>query len=218
MTDVMKAIILGIIEGLTEFLPVSSTGHLILAGHLLSFEGQTAITFKIVIQLGAVMAVLLLYWKRYLAIGANLIRMDFSPSKGLNVIHMMLAMLPALILYLLFKDTIKSQLFGPIPVLIGLVAGGLLMIIAARSRRTETAETMDRIHYKQAFGIGLFQCLALWRDFRDRVRRFQAAFCLAPVKKPPPILRSLFPCLLCLVQACWTCTIVENCWTLTIYS
>ncbi len=165
MTDVMKAIILGIIEGLTEFLPVSSTGHLILAGHLLSFEGQTAITFKIVIQLGAVMAVLLLYWKRYLAIGANLIRMDFSPSKGLNVIHMMLAMLPALILYLLFKDTIKSQLFGPIPVLIGLVAGGLLMIIAARSRRTETAETMDRIHYKQAFGIGLFQCLALWPGF-----------------------------------------------------
>jgi undecaprenyl-diphosphatase len=165
MTDVVKAIILGIIEGLTEFLPVSSTGHLILAGNLLSFEGDAAITFKIVIQLGAVMAVLILYWKRYLEIGANLIRMDFSQSKGLNVIHMILAMLPALILYLLFKDTIKSQLFGPTPVLIGLVAGGLLMIIAARSRRTETADTMDGINYKQAFGIGLFQCLALWPGF-----------------------------------------------------
>ncbi|MEK4976263.1 undecaprenyl-diphosphate phosphatase [Bacillus sp. FSL K6-6540] len=165
MTDVIKAIILGIIEGLTEFLPVSSTGHLILAGNLLSFEGDAAITFKIVIQLGAVMAVLILYWKRYLEIGANLIRMDFSQSKGLNVIHMILAMLPALILYLLFKDTIKSQLFGPTPVLIGLVAGGLLMIIAARSKRTATADTMDGINYKQAFGIGLFQCLALWPGF-----------------------------------------------------
>lgn len=165
VTDVVKAIILGIIEGLTEFLPVSSTGHLILAGNLLSFEGDAAITFKIVIQLGAVMAVLILYWKRYLEIGANLIKMDFSQSKGLNVIHMILAMLPALILYLLFNDTIKSQLFGPTPVLIGLVAGGLLMIIAARSRRTKTADTMDGINYKQAFGIGLFQCLALWPGF-----------------------------------------------------
>lgn len=109
MTEVIKAIILGIIEGLTEFLPVSSTGHLILAGNLLNFEGDAAITFKIVIQLGAVMAVLILYWKRYLEIGANLIRLDFSQSKGLNVVHMILAMLPALIIYLLFKDTIKAN-------------------------------------------------------------------------------------------------------------
>ncbi|WP_454190915.1 undecaprenyl-diphosphate phosphatase [Paenibacillus sp. Marseille-Q7038] len=165
MTDVIKAIILGMIEGLTEFLPVSSTGHLILAGDLLNFEGDAAITFTIVIQLGAVMAVLILYWKRYMEIGSNLIKMDFSQSKGLNVIHMILAMLPALILYLLFKDIIKKQLFGPLPVLIGLVAGGLLMIIAARSRRTKIADTMNGINYKQAFGIGLFQCLALWPGF-----------------------------------------------------
>ncbi len=165
MTDVIKAILLGIIEGLTEFLPVSSTGHLILAGNLLNFEGDAAITFKIVIQLGAVMAVLILYWKRYMEIGSNLVKMDFSQSNGLNVIHMIVAMLPALIVYLLFKDTIKSHLFGPIPVLIGLVTGGLLMIIAARSRRTEITDTIDGINYKQAFGIGLFQCLALWPGF-----------------------------------------------------
>nr|WP_154896356.1 undecaprenyl-diphosphate phosphatase [Paenibacillus xylanexedens] len=165
MTDPIKAIILGIIEGLTEFLPVSSTGHLILAGNLLDFEGDAAITFKIVIQLGAVMAVLILYWKRYMEIGSNLIKLDFSASKGLNVIHMILAMIPALIVYLLLKDTIKSQLFGPTPVLFGLIAGGLLMIIAARSKRTTRVDTMDRISYKQAFGIGLFQCLALWPGF-----------------------------------------------------
>lgn len=165
MTDVIKAIILGIIEGLTEFLPVSSTGHLILAGDLLNFEGDAAITFKIVIQLGAVMAVLILYWKRYMEIGSNLIKMDFSQSKGLNAIHMILAMLPALIVYLLLKDTIKNQLFGPTPVLIGLIAGGVLMIIAARSKRTKYVDTIDLISYKQAFGIGLFQCLALWPGF-----------------------------------------------------
>lgn len=129
---------------------------------MLNFEGDAAITFKIVIQLGAVMAVLILYRKRYMEIGSNLIKIDFSQSKGLNVVYMILAMLPALIVYLLFKDTIKTQLFGPIPVLIGLVAGSLLMIIAARSRRTEVTDTMDEINYKQAFGIGLLQCLALW--------------------------------------------------------
>ncbi|MBM6385129.1 MAG: undecaprenyl-diphosphate phosphatase [Paenibacillus sp.] len=153
MTDPIKAIILGIIEGLTEFLPVSSTGHLILAGSLLDFEGDAAITFKIVIQLGAVMAVLILYWKRYMEIGSNLIKLDFSASKGLNIIHMILAMLPALIVYLLLKDTIKSQLFGPTPVLFGLIAGGLLMIIASRSKRTTSIDTMDRIS------------LALWPGF-----------------------------------------------------
>lgn len=165
MTDAIKAIILGIIEGLTEFLPVSSTGHLVLAGDLLKFEGDTAVTFKIVIQLGAVLAVLLLYWKKYLSIGVNMLKMDFSKSKGLNAIHMILAMIPALIVYLLFKDMIKTHLFGPEPVLIGLVAGAILMIFAARSRGTKTAETVDHLNYKQAFGIGLFQCLALWPGF-----------------------------------------------------
>jgi undecaprenyl-diphosphatase len=164
MHDILIAIILGIVEGLTEFLPVSSTGHLILVGHLFDFEGQAADTFKIVIQLGAVMAVLVLYWNRYMDILKNLLKFDFK-AKKLNAIHMILAMIPALIVYLIFKDVIKNVLFGPGPVLISLIAGGVLMIIAARVKRKVTAEETDDISYKQAFGIGVFQCLALWPGF-----------------------------------------------------
>lgn len=164
MYDFISAIILGILEGLTEFLPVSSTGHLILAGHLLGFEGDAATTFKIVIQLGAVTAVLILYWNRYMQILKDLLKFRF-PAGKLNALHMIAAMIPALIVYLIFKDVIKGQLFGPAPVLIGLIIGGILMMIAVRVKRKVTAEETDDITYKQAFGIGLFQCLALWPGF-----------------------------------------------------
>jgi undecaprenyl-diphosphatase len=164
MQDFINAIILGIVEGLTEFLPVSSTGHLILTGDLLGFDGEAKKTFMIVIQLGAVMAVLLLYWKRYMSMLKDMVKLDFKKKK-LNVIHMILAMIPALIVYLLFNDFIKSVLFGSGPVLISLVAGGILLIIAARVKRKITAEETDDITYKQALGIGIFQCLALWPGF-----------------------------------------------------
>lgn len=165
MNDIISAIILGILEGLTEFLPVSSTGHLILAGHLLGFEGDAANTFKVVIQLGAVLAVLVLYWRRYMDILKDLLVLDFSKKNKLNAIHIVLAMIPALIVYLIFKDYIKQVLFGPGPVLIGLVIGGILMIVASRAKRKVTSEETDDITYKQAFGIGLFQCFALWPGF-----------------------------------------------------
>lgn len=165
MQDFINAIILGIIEGLTEFLPVSSTGHLILAGDLLGFEGDAATTFKIVIQLGAVMAVLILYWKRYLDIAKGLVTLNFREKKKLNAVHMVLAMIPALIVYLLFNDFIKDVLFGSAPVLISLIVGGILLIVATRVKRKVTAEETDDISYKQALGIGLFQCLALWPGF-----------------------------------------------------
>jgi undecaprenyl-diphosphatase len=165
MIDLLKAVILGIVEGLTEFLPVSSTGHLILVGNMLGFEGDAETTFKIVIQLGAVMALLVLYWSRYMGILKDLLAFNFQEKKKLNALHMILAMIPALIVYLIFKDIIKGTLFGPGPVLIGLVVGGILLIIAAQWKREVTAEESDDITYKQAFGIGLFQCLALWPGF-----------------------------------------------------
>lgn len=165
MYDIFSAIILGIVEGLTEFLPVSSTGHLILVGELLGFKGETATTFKIVIQLGAVMAVLVLYWKRYMVILKDLLAFNFSTKNKLNAVHLIIAMIPALIAYMIFKDFIKTELFDPAPVLISLIIGGILMIIAARVKRKVTAENTDDITYKQALGIGLFQCLALWPGF-----------------------------------------------------
>jgi len=82
MYDIFCAILLGIVEGLAEFLPISSTGHLILAGHLLGYEGEAADTFKIVIQLGAVLAVLVLYWKRYMDILKGLMTFNFTEKKS----------------------------------------------------------------------------------------------------------------------------------------
>ena len=159
MLDLVKAIIMGIVEGLTEFLPVSSTGHLILVGHLLGFDGERAKTFEVVIQFGAVLAVLVLYFKRFTII------LQFKLNKGMNFIHILLAMLPAGIIGLLLHSVIKQYLFGPSTVLIGLVLGGILMIVAERSKREVTAEELDDISYKQAFIIGCFQILALWPGF-----------------------------------------------------
>jgi undecaprenyl-diphosphatase UppP len=161
MHELIQAIVMGIVEGLTEFLPVSSTGHLILTGHLLGFTGDRAKTFEVVIQLGAVLAVLVLYRQRF----ARLLNFKFGPGSGLNALHIALAMLPAGVAAVLLHSFIKTYLFGPQTVLIGLVLGGILMIAADRSKRTVTAEELDDITYKQAFLIGCFQLLSLWPGF-----------------------------------------------------
>ncbi|MED4601557.1 undecaprenyl-diphosphate phosphatase [Paenibacillus validus] len=163
MNDFWSAVILGIVEGLTEFLPVSSTGHMILTAHLIGFTGEKAKTFEIVVQLGAVLAVFVLYWRRFF--GFLNLKRSLSNSGRVNLIHIALAMLPAVVVGLALHDLVKKYLFGPGTVLISLVAGGILIIIADRARVRVTAETMDDITYKQAFGIGLFQCLALWPGF-----------------------------------------------------
>lgn len=160
MSDLIKAIIMGIIEGLTEFLPVSSTGHLILTADLLNFTDERAKTFEVVIQFGAVLAVLMLYRKRFI----NLLNFNFK-SKGLNALHILLALIPAGVFGVVLHGVIKDYLFSSATVLIGLVAGGVLMIAADRIKRKVTAEELDDITYKQAFAIGLFQILALWPGF-----------------------------------------------------
>lgn len=168
MHSLLVAAILGVAEGLTEFLPVSSTGHMIIVGHLLGFEGDTAKTFEVVIQLGSILAVVVMFWRRLF----GLIGIHFGKpahegtGKGrLTLGHILLGMIPAVVLGLVFHDTIKS-LFNPVNVMYALVVGGLLLIAAECLKPKEPrAPGLDDMTYRQAFMIGCFQCLALWPGF-----------------------------------------------------
>lgn len=164
MADWLIGLIMGAVEGLTEFLPVSSTGHMILVGHLIGFEGDTAKTFEVVVQLGSISAVVVLFWKRlWSLVGIGRVNEKSGPS--LNLLHIIIGMIPAGVLGFLFHDLIKEVLFGPKPVVIGLIAGGILMIVAEKFSKPSTAQTLDEITYKQAFTIGMFQCFSLWPGF-----------------------------------------------------
>ncbi|MGG0241046.1 undecaprenyl-diphosphate phosphatase [Bacillus rhizoplanae] len=163
MSDTIIAFILGIIEGLAEFLPISSTGHLILAGHLLGFEGERAKTFEIVIQLGAILAIAVLYHKRLVSLFN--IKPLLQKEKKFNALHVVLGVFPAVIAGLLLHDVIKTYLFQAHTVVIGLVAGAILMIFAEVKKTEATAYSLDDLTYRQALTIGLFQCLAVYPGF-----------------------------------------------------
>ncbi|GAB6422934.1 bacitracin resistance undecaprenyl-diphosphatase [Bacillus cereus] len=162
MADWLIGLIMGAVEGLTEFLPVSSTGHMILTGHLIGFEGDKAKTFEVFVQLGSILAVVVVFWKRLWSL-VGIGKVTQGPS--LNLLHIIIGMIPAGLLGFLFHDKIKDLLFGPGPVVVGLIAGGILMIVAEKFSKKEVATTLDQITYKQALMIGLFQCLALCPGF-----------------------------------------------------
>ncbi|WP_123040499.1 undecaprenyl-diphosphate phosphatase [Cohnella candidum] len=167
MSHIVTAIIQGIIEGLTEFLPVSSTGHLILSGDLMSFKGDKADTFEVFIQLGAILAIVVLYWRKYLSL-LGIVKNEVSQEANghsLNLGHIIVACLPAMAMGLVLNKVIKNYLFSPYTVLIGLVVGGVFMIYAERNAKPAKAQSMDGLSYRQALQIGLFQCLALWPGF-----------------------------------------------------
>ncbi|OIQ48943.1 Undecaprenyl-diphosphatase [Pseudodesulfovibrio hydrargyri] len=157
------AIILGIVEGLTEFLPISSTGHLIIAGHLLNFTGPKAETFEIVIQLGAILAVVVLYWDRFVGLLFPDKSRKFSGVYGLWLLF--LTSLPASVLGLLTHHYIKEYLFSPFTVAVALAVGAVLIFVVEGMDNRSTTLTLDEITPKTALGIGLFQCLALWPGF-----------------------------------------------------
>ena len=162
MDNLWVAFILSIVEGLTEYLPVSSSGHLVLVGDLLNFSGETAATFQVVIQLGAIMAVVVLYWGRFWGL---LRPQQGVPFAGLRGIWMLfLTCVPACVLGLLLHSQIKS-LFTPSMVLIPFVIGALLMIFVERRQFHPRYETLDDMTPGLAFGIGCFQCLALFPGF-----------------------------------------------------
>lgn len=165
MSEILIAFILGCVEGLTEFLPISSTGHMILVGHFLGFSGEKAATFEIIIQLGSILAVVVVFWRKMFGlIGLHFGQKRVKDQPHLTLIHIILGMIPAVILGLLFHSTIKTW-FAIHTVIISLFVGGILLIIAEKFRPAVLAETVDQISYRQAFAIGLFQCLALFPGF-----------------------------------------------------
>ncbi|MBM7693754.1 undecaprenyl-diphosphatase [Peribacillus deserti] len=168
MHEIIIAFILGIVEGLTEFAPVSSTGHLILTGHLLGFEeSRRSSTFEVFIQLGSILAVVVVFWNRLRGLfGLGPERVNSKSGSGLNLIHVLLGILPFMVLGLLFHGYIKDVLFSGRTVVIGLIAGAVLMIAAELlGRNQKTSLDLDQISYKQALVMGLVQCLALWPGF-----------------------------------------------------
>lgn len=165
MSELWIAFILGVIEGLTEFLPISSTGHLILASSLLGFSGEKETTFMITIQLGAILAIVVLYRERF----RSLVRVPKWSDQTFNLLHVAFGIAPFLAAGYLFSGKIKEVLFSPLTVAIGLVLGALLMIVAQLKAKKwdeeEVVPSLDDLTYRQAFVIGLFQCLALWPGF-----------------------------------------------------
>ncbi len=170
MNEIVIAIIFGMVEGLTEFLPVSSTGHLILAGNGLDYTGEKANAFSVFIQLGAVFAVIGYFRQR---IGRVLRAVPGGPAEASNphelsqeaarrfLLCVVLGFIPAAIMGLLFEETIEEVLFHPQPVALALIVGGVAMLIVEKLRPASKTEIAESIGLSQAWWIGVAQCMAL---------------------------------------------------------
>lgn len=166
----LHAIILGLVEGITEYLPVSSTGHLIIAASLLGLDHPPEVkrnvdAFDIVIQGGAILAVLGLYWPRVVQMLRGLVGRD--PAGLRLAVNILIAFIPAAALGLKLHDRIEEKLFHPVPVLAALALGGILMIVIGRWQKSalggSTNETrIEDLTWKQALIIGMLQCFSLW--------------------------------------------------------
>jgi undecaprenyl-diphosphatase len=155
----VKAALMGIVEGLTEFLPISSTGHLILAGSLLGFTDDKSKVFDIAIQTGAIFAVILVYWQRLSTTATSLGSNSNSRRFALNVL---VGFLPAVVLGLLFGKVIKAHLFIPTVVATTFIVGGLIILWVERRQAVEVrVQSVDDMTLADALKVGLVQCLAM---------------------------------------------------------
>jgi undecaprenyl-diphosphatase len=158
MADWIAAIILGLVEGLTEFIPVSSTGHLLLLGHFLGFESEGK-TFEIVIQLGAILAIISVYFQRLWQLAT---RWPHDPKVRHFIIGVVIAFLPAAVAGVLLYPIIKEILFeSPAVICVALIIGGVLLLMVDRMKKVPTYLDVNTYPLRVYFLIGLFQCLAL---------------------------------------------------------
>jgi undecaprenyl-diphosphatase len=155
----VKAAIMGVVEGLTEFLPVSSTGHLILAGALLGFDDDKAKVFDIAIQTGAIFAVILVYWQK---IRATLVALPTERQAQRFALNVFIGFIPAVILGLLFGKAIKAHLFTPVVVASTFIIGGFIILWAEKRQQTAVRiQDVDEMSPLDALKVGLVQCLAM---------------------------------------------------------
>ncbi len=165
MEQYLIAVVVGIVEGLTEFLPVSSTGHMIIVGHVLGFDGPLADVFDVFVQLGAILSVIFIYKERF----RRLFTKDgWDMHKGLSVWHIAAGIVPVMLVAYLCYSSIKKYLFSPFTVAIGLILGALLLMYAehkTKGKESELVDDVDKISIKQAVWVGIYQFLSLWPGF-----------------------------------------------------
>ena len=187
---IFKSIILALIEGVTEFIPVSSTGHMILVGNWIEFTGEKAAAFEIFIQLGAILAVVVIYKDKFLGLiprknpEKSIISSFLNGDEHPTVLHFLAGITPILIAGLLMHGVIKTYLFSPITVAIGLIVGGILMIIVEKLPIQMKVEQVENITLRQAFIIGIGQCLAVWPGMSRSGSTMITSLCLGIRHRP----------------------------------
>lgn len=159
MDTTLTAILLGILEGLTEFLPVSSTGHLILASEFLGYNPAQWAQFNIVIQLGAIMAVVVTYWRTFWAMGTGFFRRE--PEALRFVRNILLGFMPAAVIGLFAKDAIDVMLETPLVVAVALIVGGVAILLIERLITPKAEQGVANLPWQTAIGVGFVQCLAM---------------------------------------------------------
>lgn len=155
----LTAILLGIVEGLTEFIPVSSTGHLILASEIFGYDANTWKVFNVVIQLGAILAVLVQYWRTFWAVGTGLLR--WQPMSVAFVRNLLVAFIPSAVLGLALKDYIDVLLGSPVVVGWALILGGIAILGIERWAKPGGPTGVAQLPVGQALGVGLLQCISM---------------------------------------------------------
>jgi len=160
MSQYLISVILGIVEGITEFLPISSTGHLIIVNEFVDFTGDFAVMFDVIIQLGAILSVVVVFWDKLFPFKKG---RSAEETKSVFSIwfKVCVGVVPALIAGALFGSTIKKHLFNPVTVSIALVLGGIILIYIERKTRKSRINSIAELSYKTAFFIGITQCMGM---------------------------------------------------------